>query len=222
MSASFVKCANIQLSQQFEVLTGIKPSRNVGLVYDPMAPTDFEAGKLYTKDVISGITLSINIRAYVFRVFVMWDSVSGKIYDISDQNIDCGDLRFWFFRLEPLAYRRYLNKQDTLPFQIPDCTYKLTVTEIGVNVVMVMLVKPERAAEVKDITDLIEEFLTGFNIPSRQKENDLRLHNWRYEWNPADHSLKYMIDTGMTGYRFFENFLNFLSEVNAFDSVTID
>jgi hypothetical protein len=221
MSASFACCANVQLSEIFIKLTGLKPAKNIALAYDPMAPTDFTPDKLYVKDEISGIVLSIAIRAYVFRVFVMWDSVSGKQYDIADADIPCEDIRFWFYKLEPLAYRRHLEKEERLPFKSDGFGFVLKVSEIGVNATFELQVRETKPENVSEMINSIDGFLEKFQIPAKRKEDVLCLHNWRHEWKPDEAIIEYSIDTGLTGYFFYEAFLKHLSTMQSFESVTI-
>lgn len=92
-SDDFLRCADQQLTTQFEKITALKDER-IRIIWTPHSGFNHESGP------ISRIELPLIFRYGGMRVWASWKSKSGKIIKISDEGFDCNDLEFWFEDLD--------------------------------------------------------------------------------------------------------------------------
>ncbi len=112
LSKDFIDCADIQLTDNFLLHTGIKINKFIGIGFSSK-PFFF-----YIRGKVSKMHSYISINTYANDVTINWKSKSGRIYNTGDTDIDCDDIEFWFEGLDPLEYQKQLNANTELPFQL--------------------------------------------------------------------------------------------------------
>ncbi len=96
VSSNFIECAFKKLTSAFIDQTGMgreKPLQAV-LIWQK------EDGVTYQKGTISKLSSHISLKYGKLPVFICWQSKSGHIYELHEENIDCSNLEFWFEGLE--------------------------------------------------------------------------------------------------------------------------
>lgn len=110
ISTSFIECLDNQTSTSYERATLLRIDNRtwLGLVAEKH---DF----FYVKDAISKMPCPLHL-PYLGRneVTICWKSKSGRIYDITDEDIDCNDIEFWFENLDVELCRKATNPKWTL------------------------------------------------------------------------------------------------------------
>lgn len=94
ISEEFINCADLQLTPIFENLTGIKVVDKIRLAWD-------EEPVKYEKDLTSRLSAKLWLKYGFNKVNIVWNSISGRIYELDDLKIDCDDIKFWFEGLNP-------------------------------------------------------------------------------------------------------------------------
>lgn len=101
MSASFAACADLHWEDAFKKASLLTEIEGVFLNWSPVEKFEYEKGS------VSYIATEINLRHGAIRTKIVWKSKSGRIYDIADEDIDCGDIEFWFEGVDPeYCYKR--------------------------------------------------------------------------------------------------------------------
>jgi len=214
ISKEFAGCADAQLSAYFEQATGLKISKKVSIGW--AFPEDFfiEVG------IVSKFASKIWINHNTHNVTIAWKSKSGTIWRASDKNIDCADLEFWFEQLDPLLYHKQLYPNLTLPFNLKEVTYELTVNSLNVNLDIDLKLKANELENEKKLEGIINKFLEHYNGLSVSKDRKYGvIHNWKSGAVAGNIHLE--IDMGSAGMRALKSLLQTLSDLNAFVSVVI-
>ena len=124
-SYQFLKCADDQLTPLFNKLTGLKSSMHLCmLVPSTTVLSDFVDNQpvhipnpILEIGAVTKLKMNLCIIAFVNSVMVIWKSKSGRIYKMSDTDIDCNDIAFSFEYLNiPLYIEQFYPKGQKLPF----------------------------------------------------------------------------------------------------------
>lgn len=94
VSESFLDCMNNQLSILFPKISGQKLIQGIWMGWQQ------ESLFIYDKGTVSKINADIFFRYGMTTVDILWKSKSGNVYEISDPNINCEDIEFWFEGLD--------------------------------------------------------------------------------------------------------------------------
>ncbi len=214
ISTQFIDCADLQLPKDFSLQTGIKVNKNIGLGFNLYPDFYYEADKL------SVMSANVIINNYGNPATIKWESNSGRIYTLSDTDIDCDDIEFWFEGLDPLEYQKQLHANNELPFQLKNLTYELVVTALNMDMTIEMSLKEEQYANATKHLDNIDKMIDDYNNKSIKKDReDGVVHNWRRRIESD--KLIYEIDTGSAGVLFLKKLLKHLSTLNCFNKVEI-
>jgi hypothetical protein len=153
-------------------------------------------------------------------VTVLWKSISGRIYQLADTDIDCNDIEFWFEELDVALIHRQMYPNVKLPFKLKDLSYELIVTRINMDCTIEMQVKQECLNETENINSQVDSFIAAFNEKSEKKD---RIHGVIHHWKPKieGDKLIYDMDLGSTGPYFFKKLLPHLSSLNYFTRVEL-
>ena len=214
LSKEFIACADIQLTQDFLLHTGIKIGKYIGIGFSSK-PFFF-----YNRGEVSKMHSFISINSYGNEVSINWKSKSGRIYETFDTDIDCNDITFWFEGLDPLEYHKQLQPNNSLPFKLKDLTYELIITALNMDMTIEMWLKEDDVAKAPALLEDIDKMMDDFNMKSMKKDRkDGVVHNWKRR-NEND-KLIYDIDTGSAGVIFLKKFLMYLSKSDRFTRVEI-
>jgi hypothetical protein len=214
ISLEFTSCMDIQLTQLFELKTGLKINKQISI--SSMSDYRFfvETGE------ISKIAFSIYVNHNWNPVTVLWKSKSGRIYKLEDIDIDCDDIEFWFEELDVALIHRQMFPNVKLPFKLKDLSYELVVTRINMDATIELQLKVDQLNDAKRIEQEIDNFITDFNEKSEKKD---RIHGVIHNWKTRIEGDKmiYDIDLGSTGPYFFKKLLPELSQLNYFTRVEL-
>lgn len=214
ISTQFVDCADLQLSENFSKQTGIKINKNIGLGLN-LYPQFF-----YSSGITSTMSANISINNHGNPATINWKAHSGRIYDISDTDIDCTDIVFWFEGLNPLEYQKQLHPNNELPFQLKNLTYELIVTALNMDMTIEMGLKEEQVLNATTLLANIDKMIDDYNTKSMEKDRkDGVVHNWKRRIETD--KLIYEVDTGSAGVIFLKKFLQYLSKLDCFIKVEI-
>jgi len=214
ISLEFTSCMDIQLTQLFELKTGLKINKQISI--SSMSDYRFfvETGE------ISKIAFNIYVNHNWNPVTVLWKSKSGHIYKLEDTDIDCDDIEFWFEELDVALIHRQMFPNVKLPFKLKDLSYELIVTRINMDSTIELQLKADHLKDEKKIELEIDNFIAGFNEKSEKKD---RIHGVIHNWKTRVEGDKmiYDIDLGSTGPYFFKKLLPELSKMNCFIRVEL-
>jgi hypothetical protein len=108
-SEEFLNCADVQLTDHFEKLTGLKVVFPMRIYWDNGEPFEYEKGDVSR---ISGVYISLkNGRC---KAQIAWKSRSGRVYETADKDIDCNDLEFWIEGLDAKLANHYWRPKWSL------------------------------------------------------------------------------------------------------------
>lgn len=212
LSKEFVSCADQQLTNSFELQTGLKPNKRIeiGWAYEPVFS--------YASGEISKFAAELWVNNKNNPITVAWRSLSGKVYQLTDTSIDCNDIRFWLENIDPVLYSRQLYPKITIPFGIKDLSYQLIIERINTDMTVEMQLKRDMAVNAGELTKKIDGFLNDYNILSEKKNRSNGvIHKWKS--NFQDNVLTYDIDLGSGGFLAVKKMIGFLSTLNSFDEV---
>ena len=211
-----MKCADDKLTIFFIRETGINPGKNVSIT----PPSEYEF--YYEKGNISKIPLKIYINNNWNPVAVCWKSYSGRIYGITDSDIDSNDIEFWFEGLDPILYHQQLYPNEKLPFKFKDLGFELVVVRLNVNATIVFTFKEDVVDQidvwVNKIDTIIQSFVdkpikigNEFGVAHNFNRQSIAVNKWEYE-----------IDTGSTGVFIYKKLLPKLSKLGCFLKIEIE
>jgi hypothetical protein len=214
VSEAFINCADAQLTPLFERQTGLKAGNNVCF-----AITSGTGGLHYKKGKESQISIEIYINLHWNPIIIKWKSKSGRIYDLTDTDIDCNDIEFSFGKLDAALYHRQLYPGGTLPFKLKDLSYELQIDRLNVDAEISLLLN--QPVDTDALFREIEDLWQAYNIASEKKERKYGLvHNAKYR-AIDDTTILLEFDLGSAGMLFLKKLLEFLSSKNVFERVVI-
>ncbi len=214
ISLEFANCADMQLTAQFELLTGLKINKQISIATRSEQEFFIEYGE------ISKIPFYIYANHNWNSVTVLWKSKSGRIYKLEDTYIDCDDIEFWFEELDVALIHRQMFPNIKLPFKLKDLSFELVVTRINMDATIQLQLKADQINYSKRIELKIDDFIAGFNEKSEKKD---RIHGVIHNWKTRIEGDKmiYDIDLGSTGPYFFKKLLPELSKMDHFIKVEL-
>ena len=211
VSNEFIRCADAQLSDLFGKQTGLSFNKHIALGYDW---TNYSPGP------VSCFQCALYINAFRNEIKICWKTVSGKEYKLTDTNINCNDILFWFESLDTLEYHKQMFPGDPLPFKLDEINYKLIVERLNVHCNLTMTVKESFIEDYENLLHIIDEYLTTFNTKSLKKGRyDGVVHNWTSNYKGKE--IIYEIDWGSASIELIKNLLIYFSELNVFEQVRI-
>jgi hypothetical protein len=101
-SESFLNCANLKLSKNFELQTGLKINIHIKLSPHSIEPLNL----IY--DTISSFASGVSVGIWGNSIKICWKSKSGVIYKLTNEVIDCNDIEFWMEGLDAKLYHQQL------------------------------------------------------------------------------------------------------------------
>jgi hypothetical protein len=213
ISEQFIECADKQLSAVFKKATGIPFNTHVCLYFENDV---FDYKKNNTSSLLSTLLINHNWN----KLYVLWKSKSGRIYDLADKDIDCDDIEFWFDKLDPLLYQKQMFPKEKTPFKLKNLSYELVITRLNMDMTLEMSLHKEALVKENETIIQVDNFIDGYNKKSEEKDRiNGVVHNWKREIK--DEKLIYEIDTGSTGSHFLKQLLQFLSKLNYFEKVEV-
>lgn len=216
ISSQFLACADMQLSQLFIKITGLKFNKNLCISW--ASSDEF----YYIRDAISRISFKLYVNHNWNELSIVWKSCSGRVYEISDNDIDCNDIDFSFEHLDIDLYLKQLYPKTNLPFKIKDISYYLKVTRLNLDATFKLIPKEDFRNGCELIVEEVNGFLNDFNLKSEKNSRSAGvIHNFKVAFE-ADHTIVYEIDMGSTGLTFLKRFLTFLSKMNKLSAVEIE
>ncbi len=213
-STAFIKCADAQLSGQFEARTGIKINRHISITFS-LGNERFH----YQKDKISKLSILLYVNHNWNEMFILWKSGSGKIYDIADDNIPCEDIEFFFDdSFDALLYHKQLYPKVELSFNLKNLPFEVTIERLNIDCVITMTLKDDAVGKAEEAVLKIDTCISDFNIKAEKNEKDV-VHNWRTEVEGK--RIIYEMDTGFAGPEILKILFRLLAKMNIFSKVTI-
>lgn len=165
ISDSFLNCANNQLKLNFEKQTGIKV-KNKKCCISIFSVDHFQ----YSKEKTSSLDIGVVINNDSSMAKICWNSKSNRIYELSDEDIDCEDIKFWFEYLNPLLYHRQLNPKEALPFKISKPYFGLEINHIMVDFVICISFISSTFEDIKLIIDKINNLINNWNKRTEKED----------------------------------------------------
>lgn len=214
ISEEFITCLDKQLTNLFELKTGIKINRHISVAISGIKPDYFN----YKKGPISQYSHNFYFNHNWEKLTIKWKSRTSRIYEFHDTDIDCDDIEFWFDNLDVALVHKYLYPKVSLPFKLKDLTYELVVTRINMDCSIEMHLKEGIESEIS--IKQIDNFIADFNEKSEKKDRkDGVVHNWKREF--VDDKIVYELDLGSTGAVFLKKLFLYFSKLNTFEKIEI-
>lgn len=213
-SKEFVSCLDQQLTNSFELQTGLRPNRRIEIGW-AHGPAFF-----YTIDKISRFAAELWVNNQNSPITIAWQSLSGKIYQLTDTSIDCNDIRFWMEDIDAALYSRQLYPKINAPFGISDLPFTITVERLNIDMIVEIYLKESAVAHADEIIKEIDRFLNDFNTSSEKKQRSNGvIHKWQREFR--ENMLVYNIDLGSAGLPAAKKLINCLAKIDSFTEVKI-
>jgi hypothetical protein len=107
-SNEFYACANLHLSTFFEQTTQLKIDHKIYITWE------YNQVLGYVKAETSSINCKLQIGHRKESMSILWKSLSGRIYELSDTDIDCSDIIIWLDGLNVEVYKKTLFPPNSL------------------------------------------------------------------------------------------------------------
>lgn len=214
ISNAFVMCMREHLSTDFEFKTGLKVNKNIELVYN-RETFFYEKGEISRTQATVFVNNNWNDKAQI-----CWKSKSGRIYEMTDTEIDCSDMEMWFENLEPEVYYSQLYPKDPAPFKLKNLTYQLTFDRLRTDCEINLTLKNDYHGQFETLLEGIYNFINKFNEASESKGREMGLVHNASGTIDGD-KIVLCIDLGSSGADFFKRLLTYFSELGAFESVKV-
>ena len=175
--------------------------------------------------VETGEVSRLNINLYVNHnwnpIVVLWKSKSGQIYKISDTDIDCNDIEFWFEKLDTELYiKQYYPNNQKLPFVLKT-PFEVIVTRLNIDCTVQVIFKKGYEENCEAVIKKTYDFIDKFNVDSEKKEREEGVvHNYSGKYVETN-VVVFEIDLGSVGFSFFKKLLKFLSKIEGIDKIEI-
>ncbi|MFD1145412.1 hypothetical protein ACFQ4C_30075 [Larkinella insperata] len=176
VSDEFLQCAEKQLRKDFITKTGLKPGRHVS--------TALPSELTYIIGQVSSISYLIYIAHNWNPVKICWQSKSGTIYGLTDPQIQCDDLLFWFEGLNPIEYHKQLHPNEKLPFQLKNLRIELVVERLMLDPTICIHFTREDPILRAAIIQQVDMLVCKWNKKGDKDQSDHSqgvIHNWRVE-----------------------------------------
>ena len=220
MPVAFLLCMEKQLRIDFEKKTGIKVNKQMCL---------YALNKFYSIDRLgleygetSYMNQSLDLNIYSLQVLIAWKSKSGRIYQLTDDDIDCDDIEIWFHKINVAEVYETLYPKMEMPFKLKGLTYELQVVRMDVNQTLQLHFKEGMEEDVEGIVKKIDTHIANLN--SKSEKNDRKdgvVHNWDTR-TITPLQVEYEIDMGSAGVKFIKGLLKFLSGFNSIEKVVME
>jgi hypothetical protein len=217
-SEIFFYCADKQLSLFFEKKTGYKINKNTGVTLLPGDNTLFQ----YIKGKVSKLNIQLYNNHNWNTEFICWQSISGRIYDIGDEDIDCNDIRFSFESLDILLYNRQMHPGVVLPFKLANLGYNLVINRINRDCTLLLTVKKANETNRKILIKKIADFIENYNITSEKKDYINGATDSYCGAEQGKYCIEYSINLGSVGWFFLKELFVFLKKTDMIEEVTIN
>jgi hypothetical protein len=217
VSKDFLIAANTQLTPIFEKKVGYKVNKEVCI--SSMSKNDYRF--VYEKGPISKLSINIYNNHNWNFVFLLWQSKSGKVYDVGDTDIDSNDIEFWIEGIDVAMYNRQMYPKATLPFKLKNLSYELVVTRLNIDCTITAIVKPEAADNREAIGKELTDFIETFNLASEAKDRKDGVIHSSLAKAEGENILLLEMDMGSAGAVFVKKLLTAMSTLNCFTKVEV-
>lgn len=159
ISKEFLILAGNKLWRFFDLKTGINDIKNSQL------GIPFMNDKFIVEQHgnVSKVDWYFAIRYSSWPVTICWKSKSGRIYKISDEDIDENDIEFWFEGLDPVQIYKDLYPNFTLPFKLKDIYFEVDVKRLDMSLEMAISFMNKDFSQVKKVEQLILDTVDDWN-----------------------------------------------------------
>jgi hypothetical protein len=214
VSIAFLRCAELQLKEYFTKLTGISlPNKNIA--------TSEQLDTL-TYGEVSSFQSSLFINHQYLFTKICWNSKSGRIYKMGDEDIDCNDIQFWQEGIDAKLVHQYLYPTYENPFQLKekDISYQLVITNLAIDMDIELTVKKNGVKSTDEMIAEIDSYIEKYNAKADKSDGKIgAVHSWKKEI--IANGIKYHFDLGLSGMTFMPGFLKYLSKMNCFEKVEL-
>ncbi len=228
ISDSFLDCADVQLKISFEKQTGIKPKQG------KIAITIFDVSEFnYDKGEISKLDISVIIISSGSFAKVCWQSKSGRIYELSDEDVDCQDIQFWFEGLDPALYHKQLYPNDPLPFKIKQTYFPIEINRLSIDLMLSVSFIESTSQSRQLIINKVGELINTWNLKT-EKDDALKIakgledfdskgvvHNYSIVKNEENY-MEISIDLGSAEVIVIKQLINLFTKESGIAKLVID
>lgn len=218
VAEAFIACADVQLTSCFERTVGYKINKQVSISIVNKDSEQF----IYSKSKISRLSIQIYNNHNWNLVTILWQSKSGRIYDVADTDIDCNDIDFWFEGIDAVLYQKQMYPKNPLPFKLKNLSYELVVERIQTDCSITAALRPDAIGRGRAIGKELTDFVEDFNQKSEAKGRKDGVVHSAYASILEDNILELTLDIGSAGAGFFKKLLMQMSAMGNFDTVNIN
>lgn len=126
-SNEFYACANLRLSAFFEQTTQLTIDHKIYIIWD------YDQVLGYVKEATSSINCKLQVGHRKESLRILWKSLSGRIYELSDTDVECADIVMWLDGLNADLYKKTLFPPNSL-FRHFDIAISSFYATSGLNV----------------------------------------------------------------------------------------
>lgn len=211
-SDSFLNCANKKLTIDFMRKTGVKSTKRVFLSAAPAWIIFGNPTKLY-------LSLVLNDSGFADYVWVSYQSKSGRLYRMHEEDWDSNDVDFWFEDLDAAAINARLNYKTKLPFSTKNLAFELEVNGLHLSGSILADISSVGLKNASVIAMRVIGFVHDCNQKA-EKKNEGVVH--RIDYRETETGIMFYIDYGTVGISFLKKLLAFMNGLNCFDKITLD
>lgn len=192
VSDIFFNCADSQLRKDFEQNTGLKINHQTSVTI----PQDVQNFNLKT-DTISSFGVSIFVNYNWNQVKIKWKSRSGRVYKLSDEDIDCKDIVFWFEGLDPVLYHQQLFPKVELPFTFNKLKFEVKIERLTIDLLLEIHLDNSSDAKKELIISDLDKLISKWNARTEREDTkkEKRGEEW-YESKGVIHNWKIIKNIG--------------------------
>jgi hypothetical protein len=211
MSKSFLQCGDIQMANEFRLITGVDP-HNKHLILSP-----FFVHQPKQQDLFLSTYLCVNHDSQA--VTIHWKSKSGKVYYMHDE-VDCSDIEFHIEGIDVKLLHEQLYPRIKVPFKLTNLSYDLVVVRLSMYMEIEAFFRTEAGANPDQIIQEVADYIEKYNAKAEKNpEKYGAVHNYRFEH--TTNSLLLSLDLGYAGVVFTKGLLKRFSKMDIFAKVEL-
>ncbi|MGN6491395.1 MAG: hypothetical protein ACTHLE_05315, partial [Agriterribacter sp.] len=214
LSTTFIRCADNQLSKEFEARTGIKINQHIGLLSISTSLFYYEKGE------VSKIAIVLYVNHNWNETSIQWTSKSGRIYDTADEDIPCDDIVFSFDEsFDALLYHKQMYPKVELPFKLKNLPFEVKIERLNIDCVITMTLKDGYADQAEEVAQKIDKYIDDFNTKAEKKGEDC-VHNWLT--TAQNNTLVCEMDSGFVGPEILKALFKLFAKMDLFSKVVVE
>jgi hypothetical protein len=231
---SFLKILEIKISKKYLIIAGkklfdnfvkhtsISDKKNIIIAF-PLKDSNMKF-EVFILNEVSKVNWYLVVLASLIPVTICWKSKSGRIYKISDEDIDENDIEFWFEDLDVLAIYKELYPNNPLPFKLKNIQFELEILRLDLELELKIDLKDANLELIDLIETQVENFIDKWNKKAEKDTEDKLgmglVHNTKTSLK-SNCEIIFAIDMGSSDVAIIKKIIMMLNKTEGIKKVTI-